>query len=130
MVNLVLPDSSVFIDLSRAGQDPFASFGAQAYNWEFSTCGMVVLEVTRGIRSPKILKSFRERFGVMINIPTTQAIWDRASHLAWSLDRKGVILPAQDILIAAHALHTGATLLTHDQHFRTIPGLQMIEKLG
>lgn len=82
---------------------------------------MVVLEVTRGIRSPRVRQSFRERFAVMIHIPSTQTIWERASHLAWSLDRQGVTLPAPDILIAAHALHTGATLLTAAPHFRQIP---------
>ena len=36
-----------------------------------------------------------------------------------SLDRRGVILPAPDLLIAASALQTDATVLTHDAHFHS-----------
>ncbi|MBK9989424.1 MAG: PIN domain-containing protein [Verrucomicrobia bacterium] len=130
MANLVIPDSNVFINATRAGLDPFVEFGAHADEWEFATCGMVVLEVTRGLRIPKILLSFQERFAIMIYVPTTNQIWERTAQLAWTLDRQGVILPAQDILIAAHALQTDAAVLTHDAHFRSIPGLRVINRLS
>lgn len=130
MANLVIPDSNVFINATRAGLDPFIEFGAHADEWEFATCGMVILEVTRGLRFPKILQSFQERFAIMIYVPTTNQIWERTAQLAWSLDRQGVILPAQDILIAAHALQTDATVLTRDAHFSSIPGLRVINQLS
>ncbi len=129
MANQILPDSSYYITTTRAGLDPFIELSVYADDWEFVTCGMVVLEVTRGRRDPNVLKRFQERFAVMIYISTTNAIWERAAHLAWSLDRQGVILPAQDILIAAHALQADATVLTHDAHFSSIPGLRVISKM-
>jgi predicted nucleic acid-binding protein len=129
MANLIIPDSNVFINATRAGLDPFVEFGAHIAECEFATCGMIVLEVTRGLRFPKILQSFRERFAVMIFIPTTNQIWERAAQLAWSLDRQGITLPAQDILIAAHALQADATVLTSDAHFQHIPGLRVVERL-
>jgi predicted nucleic acid-binding protein len=130
MANLIIPDSSIFIDATRAGLDPFVEFGAHVEECEFATCGMIVLEVTRGLRFPKILQSFRERFAVMVYIPTTNQIWERASQLAWALDRQGVVLPAQDILIASHALHADAIVLTHDAHFSSVPGLRVTDRLG
>ena len=129
MANLIIPDSNIFINATRAGLDPIVEFGAHADEWEFATCGMVILEVTRGLRFPKVLQSFRERFAVMIFIPTTNQIWERATQLAWSLDRQGVTLPAQDILIAAHALQTDAIVLTRDAHFTSIPGLRVVDHL-
>jgi predicted nucleic acid-binding protein len=39
-------------------------------------------------------------------------------------------LPAPDILIAAHALQAGATVLTLDAHFSAIPGLRVIDRLS
>jgi len=90
---------------------------------------MVVLEVSRGRSDPNVLRRFREAFAVMIFIPTANQIWERAAQLAWSLDRQGLILPAQDILIAAHALQADATVLTHDAHFNSIPGLRVIDHL-
>lgn len=129
MANLILPDSNVYIDATRAGVDPFGQFAGYLEEWEFATCGMVVLEVCRGLREPSLLQRFRERFGVMIFIPTNNVIWERATHLAWSLDRRGRTLPAQDLIIAACALHAGATVLTADRHFDDIPGLQVLRTL-
>lgn len=129
MGNLILPDSNIYIDAARADIDPFGTFAPYADDWEFATCGMVLMEVCRGLREPSLLQSFRERFSVMIFIPTTKTIWDRATQLAWSLDRQGRPLPAQDLLIAACALHAGATVLTRDVHFQHIPGLQVIDRL-
>ena len=65
----------------------------------------------------------------MIYIPTSNAIWERAAELAWTLDRQGILLPAQDLLIAAHALQADAAILTHDAHFQAIPGLRVIDHL-
>ena len=129
MENLILPDSNIYIGALRAGVDPFQGFAAGLDEREFATCGMVMLEVCRGLREPTLLKRFRERFAVMIFLPTTNAIWERASQLAWSLDRRGLVLPAQDLLIAACALQAGATVLTNDRHFHAIPELRVITQL-
>ncbi|MSU23695.1 MAG: PIN domain-containing protein [Opitutus sp.] len=131
MANLILPDSNVYIGAVRAGRDPFQQFaaGIDDRDWEFATCGMVMLEVCRGQRDPNLLKRFRERFAVMIIIPTTSQIWERAAQLAWSLDRQGRVLPAPDLLIAACALQANAAVLTGDAHFQQIPGLRVIDQL-
>ena len=47
---------------------------------------------------------------------------------AW-VAQQGGTLPAQDVLIAAHALQTDATVLTLDAHFQKIPGLRAIDRL-
>ena len=131
MSNLILPDSNVYIGAIRAGRDPFKSFaaGIDDRDWEFATCGMVVMEVCRGLRDPNLLKRYRERFSVMIFIPTTHQIWERAAQLAWSLDRQGRVLPAPDLLIAACALQADANVLTADAYFREIPGLRVLDRL-
>lgn len=131
MANLILPDSSIYIGALRAGRDPFRSFaaGIDALDWEFATCGQIALEVCRGLRDPQVLRRFRERFEVMIFLPTTNQVWERATQLAWGLDRQGWTLPAPDLLIAAHALQADATVLTLDAHFHQIPGLRVINRL-
>jgi predicted nucleic acid-binding protein len=129
MEALILPDSNIYITAVRAGRDPFQQFVPGLDEREFAVCGMVVLEVCRGLREPTLLRRFRERFAVMIFLPTTNATWERAAQLAWSLDRQGVVLPAPDLLIAACALQAGATVLTSDAHFRKIPGLRVLDRL-
>ncbi len=130
MVELVLPDSNFYINCARAGIDPFVELAAWTDRWDFATCGMVVIEVCRGRRDPARHQRFRERFAIMPYIATGSSVWERAEELAWSLDRRGVVLPATDLLIAACALHANAAVLTADAHFSAIPGLRVLDRLG
>jgi predicted nucleic acid-binding protein len=129
MANLVLPDSNFYINCARAGVDPFVELVAHAETLEFATCGMVVIEVCRGRSNPTVLRRFRERFAIMSFIATGSSVWEQAAQLAWALDRRGVVLPAPDLLIAACALQAKAVVLTADAHFAEIPGLQVMERL-
>lgn len=130
MASLVLPDSSYFITRAREGVDPFQELRAHADEWEFATCGLVLMEVCRGRREPSVYQRFRDRFSVMIFIPATSSTWERATQLAWSLDRQGIVIPATDLLIATCALQAGAAVLTRDAHFRMIPGLEVLDRLA
>lgn len=130
MARLILPDSNFYINSARAGRDPFRELVAHAENWEFATCGMVVLEVCRGRAQTSLYERFRERFAIMIYLQATSQVWERATHLAWALDRQGRVLPGPDLLIAACALHNQAAVLTHDHHFQNIPGLQVLDQLS
>lgn len=129
MASLVLPDSNFYIDCARAGRDPFQVLGAFAHDWEFATCGIVVSEVCRGRSDPFVLQRFRERFAVMIYLPTTHQVWERTLNLAWTLDRRGAVLQLPDLIIAASALISNAAVLTHDAAFKKIPGLTVLEEL-
>ena len=91
--------------------------------------GAIVMEVCRGLRAPTVLERFQDRFNVMIFLPTTNVVWKRATQLAWTLDRKGAVLPIPDLIIAACALQAGATVLTADNHFQIIPGLRVLDRL-
>lgn len=130
MDDAVLPDSNFYIGRMRAGVDPFAELALHVDRYEFLTCGMVVLEVSRGLREPRVLRLFRERFAVMSFLPTSNAIWQRATEIAWALDRQGLVLPAPDVLIAACALQAKAAVLTADAHFHSIPGLRVLDSLN
>ena len=125
----VLPDSNFYISRARAGIDPFHELHAHVDDWEFATCGMVLVEVCRGRRDPKVLRRFREQLSIMQFIPTGNSAWEEATRLAWTLDRKGIVLPAPDLLIAACALQADAAVLTTDEHFRLIPGLRVLTRL-
>ncbi|MCE2860879.1 MAG: hypothetical protein RIR76_1010 [Verrucomicrobiota bacterium] len=129
MAPVILPDSSIFIGDLREGRDPFARFAPCPDDCEFATCGMVMTEVCRGVRDPDLLRRVRARFEVMVYIPTSNVIWERVTQLSWALDRRGVALPASDLLIATCALHVRAAIFTHDAHFNHIPGLEVIHSL-
>lgn len=46
------------------------------------------------------------------------------------LEARGTPLGNLDTLIAAHAIATGATLVTHDKAFRQVPGLRLEDWLA
>ena len=129
MAAAVLVDSTYYIWHQRRDLDPFVALNATPGEHEIILCGMVMFEVLRGAQSDKILRHYRAAFALLINIPTTHAIWERASQIAYGLDRRGTPIPPQDSLIAAHALQVGASILTFDKHFSLVPGLTVLSSL-
>jgi predicted nucleic acid-binding protein len=123
----VLVDSNVYISLLRRGHDPAEILHDWIGNGDLATCGMVRLEVERGLKIEKIRRHIGAFFDVLINVPTSNKIWEQATGLAWTLDRAGVTLPSQDILIAACAQEIGAAVLTDDRHFEKFAGLQVFK---
>ncbi len=45
------------------------------------------------------------------------------------LDRRGAVLPLTDLIIAACALWAGAAVITSDEHFRRVPGLEVLAEV-
>jgi tRNA(fMet)-specific endonuclease VapC len=58
-------------------------------------------------------------------VPVAMATSERFGLVAAQLRRKGRPIPQNDVWIAAHALETGASLLTCDAHFEQIDGLHV-----
>jgi predicted nucleic acid-binding protein len=120
-----LVDSNVFISLLRRGLDPAATLTETVSSTDLATCGMVRMEVLRGIKNPRVRDGLAGFFDVLQNVPTDNRLWEEAATVAWKLDRTGKILPAQDVLIAVSAMRIGAVVLTADRHFEEIPGLRV-----
>jgi tRNA(fMet)-specific endonuclease VapC len=56
-------------------------------------------------------------------LPVSYITADRFGRIAASLRRKGNPMPSNDIWIAAHAIESGAELLSFDRHFENVDGL-------
>jgi predicted nucleic acid-binding protein len=125
VIGTVLVDSNVYIGLLRRGLDPVGILGDWIGDGDLATCGMVRLEVERGLKFERVRRRLGGMFDVLINVPTTNKIWELATATAWALGRGGITLPAQDILIAACAQDIGAAVLTDDRHFGAFDGLQV-----
>ena len=124
MASAALVDSNVFIALTRRDEDLPRWLGSR-YE-DIYTCGMVRLEVLRGIKDPRQRDDMAGFFNVLCHVQTDNKLWDQATELGWEMDRGGRIIPAQDILIAACALRAGVPVLTADKHFQDIPGLMVL----
>lgn len=95
---------------------------------DLAVCGVVRCEVGRGLRERRVLRHFQAFWDVMINVPTDEQLWDRVAETLWQLDRKGLVLPLPDVVIGCCARRIGATVLTTDAHFSSIPGVQLITR--
>ena len=126
MESEILVDSNVFIDLMKYRGDP----APWLYRWagirNLAICGVVRMEVLRGVKSPNVYRRLNDFMDEMVNIPSSNRLWDKAAALAWKLDRKGIVIPETDVVIAASALAIGAAVLTSDAHFSRIEGLRVI----
>lgn len=125
MAKSILVDSSIFIQLLRRRRDPAIALLERFDTLDLVTCGMVTMEVLRGVQEPAVKKALERFMSVMICVATDHRVWAEAAELAWSLDRQGRVLPSTDLLIAASAVRAGARVLTFDRHFEAIPGLML-----
>jgi predicted nucleic acid-binding protein len=113
----------------RRQQDPLRGLALAAATRDLVICGVVRCEVGRALRKPKLRQKFRAFWDVMIEVPTDNRLWTEAEQTLWELDRRGVILPLTDVVIACCAKRVGAILLTYDQHFQLIPGIRARDHL-
>lgn len=63
-------------------------------------------------------------------LPVTLVTADRYGRIFATLRRKGRPLPTNDIWIAAHAMESGAELLSFDQHFDEVDGIAWFQPEG
>lgn len=125
----VLIDSSWYIETAKRNRDPLMLLAMMAESRDLATCGVIKAEVGRGFRDPKRLQEYRNAWSCMLYIDDGYKRWEATMELAWELDRKGIILPLPDVHIAACAMHAGAVILTYDQHFQMIPGIDATDRI-
>lgn len=109
----------------RQGRNPVALLAATFATGELLSCGIVRIEVLRGVIKPKVKAELNHFFDIVPEIPLAAGLLREAAELAWTLDRQGRVLPVSDIIIATCANRAGATLITEDAHFQKIPGLRI-----
>ncbi|OHE79635.1 MAG: twitching motility protein PilT [Verrucomicrobia bacterium RIFCSPLOWO2_12_FULL_64_8] len=126
---LVLVDSSYYIRRLSRKLRPFDELDEYADDYEFAVCGIIWLEVLRGRADPGVREALDARFSSMVFLDLTPASWQRTAALAWDLDRRGVVLPATDLVIAGCAIAHDAVVLTFDRHFHQIPGVSAVDQL-
>ena len=126
----VLVDSSFFIDRLRAGADPLEELEPFMEDWEMVTCGVVQMEVLRGMKHKSAHQRMAEFMSCMLCVPTLNNIWERAAALAWTLDRQGKVMQVTDLVIASSAIEAEAAVLTLDSDFGRVPGLRTLRVLS
>ena len=126
----VLLDTNGYSALMR-GIDTVAQCVTRAEEVLLST--VVAGELMFGFRHGARLRRNLAQFDAFLGnphvtvVPVSLATADRFGRIAAALRAKGRPIPTNDIWIAAHAMETGADLLSFDAHFGEIDGLARVD---
>jgi len=123
---ILLLDTSAYSQLGR-GHPGVAALVKNSGMLVFSTivAGELLAGFRRGTRLGQNLAAL-QRFLREPRVNLTPVTWttaDRFGRIAAALRSKGTPIPSNDIWIAAHAMETGADLVSFDSHFRHVDGL-------
>ena len=126
----VLLDSNAYTLLMR-GHGEVAELVRRAEEVLFSA--VVVGELMYGFRhgthferNSAELRSFLDNpYSTFVDVGSVTA--DRYSRIAASLRAKGCPIPTNDVWIAAHAMETGADLISADTHFEHVDGIVWVQ---
>lgn len=122
----VLLDTNAYVELMR-GDDRVAPLVRQSERVLISA--IVAGELLYGFRhGSRFRKNLVELQKILSSewvdlVPVTLDTADRYSRIMKGLRDKGRPIPTNDVWIAAHAMETGAELLSFDAHFATVDGL-------
>lgn len=125
----VLVDSSWYIQRFREKQDPLLILAAHSAVRDIAVCGIVICEVGRGLGNPRVRERYESAWAKMMHVESCKQRWTETMDIAWQLDRGGAPLPLPDLHIAICALHINAVILTEDQHFQKIPGVDATNRI-
>jgi tRNA(fMet)-specific endonuclease VapC len=125
----ILLDTNVFTAFQR-GDETIGQLVRSADQIVFSTivAGELLHGYYNGSRPEKnieVLMAFLDMPDVEFQ-PVTLVTSDRFGRVATALRKKGRPIPTNDMWIAAHALETGADLISFDSHFEHVDGLAWI----
>ena len=121
-VRFLAGDEKVLACLARAGRVFISVF----------VLGELFYGFRMGARE-KENRDILDRFLAKPSVSTLEATGETADYFGMvkaALKKTGRPIPINDVWIAAHALETGAVLVTYDSHFLAIPGLRTWDGMG
>lgn len=75
--------------------------------------------------SPRLQAAYELQIQSLVVLPLDESAGSHYARLRSHLEQVGTPIGANDMLIAAHALALGATLVTADAEFTRVPGLNV-----
>lgn len=122
----ILLDTNAYSDLARGHSALSARIRqAEAVLLSSVVAGELLGGFRRGTRFHESLSDL-QRFLAQPRVhllPVTWTTAERYGRIYAALRRRGKPIPTNDMWIAAHAMETGAELLSSDPHFQCVEGL-------
>ena len=121
-VSLVLVDSSAWIDYYRPGgsKEHKENIRLLLAQDRVATTGVIQVEVLTGTKTEEDYETVRHDFLAFHWLEATPATFEAASRLGFQLQRRGLTIPAIDLIIASTAIEHRSELWHRDAHFDQI----------
>jgi len=121
--SLVLVDTSAWIEFYKKDSAD-SDIGEQVQHLiredRIVTTEPVLLELAAGVRSLKKLKELRDTFSLFHLAQIGDDIWHDATDNMFTLRRKGITIPAIDVLIGTAAITYDLYLIHSDKHYQSM----------
>jgi predicted nucleic acid-binding protein len=124
---LILVDTSSWIHFLRpkGNEDVRKRVASALTEGEACWCPMVRLELWNGAQGQRESAVLRDLERGIAELAINDDVWAASFDLGRRARAKGISVPATDILIAACALHHGATIETCDSDFDMLNSLRI-----
>ncbi|MFT4054364.1 MAG: type II toxin-antitoxin system VapC family toxin [Novosphingobium sp.] len=130
---MFLLDTNILSDLIRHPQGAIAERIAEVGEDAVATSIIVAGELRYGARrrgSPRLSAQLEAVLELLSVLPLGDDADEHYGRLRADLERRGVPIGGNDMLIAAHALNLGATLVTDNvREFERVDGLDIVNWL-
>jgi tRNA(fMet)-specific endonuclease VapC len=132
-VGLVI-DTSALVSVERAGvawEEPLSRLGAESAALPAIVCAELLAGVHLAQSTARAASRRAKIQALLARVPVIEfglAVAERWAELFTTLSRRGRLIPANDLAVAATALHLGFGVVVGPQdetHFRTVPGLRV-----
>ena len=119
---MILVDSSAWIEFYRSSGDPRVAGAVAKAIEEDAVCtnGIIQAEIVFFAPDRKSFELLTADFRAFHWLEFKREDFDLAANIGFDLRRRGVTVPATDLIIAAGAIHADAALYHLDSHFDEI----------
>ena len=126
-MNRVLADTSIWLEYFNRPKSEYAERLAEFLEIEVVyITGIILAELLQGAKTHAEFNLLRNNLKVLPLLKETDKTWEKVGKLSFDLQRKGIVTPLSDCLIAVLAQENNCQMFTLDNHFTYLPQLEIV----
>ncbi|NQS89806.1 PIN domain-containing protein [Patescibacteria group bacterium] len=126
-MNRVLADTSSWVEYFNRPKSEYARRLAEFLEIEVVyITGIILAELLQGAKTHAEFNLLKNNLKVLPLLKETDKTWEKVGKLSFDLQRKGIVIPLSDCLIAVLAQENNCQVFTLDNHFTYVPQLEMM----
>ena len=126
-MNRVLADTSIWVEYFNRPKSEYAKRLAEFLEIEVVyITGIILAELLQGAKTHAEFNLLRKNLKVLPLLKETDKTWEKVGKLSFDLQRKGIVIPLSDCLIAVLAQENNCQMFTLDKHFTYVPQLEIV----